>query len=216
MSLAAYFSYPETEAAFLENMRAEFEEKGYRFLVHPRPSELPEFFASYVPDAVALREDGNVAIELKSRETAANQQSLQRIRQLLEGQPGWQLRVAYMGREGGGTRRLPVSSRDSVRTQVREVERLVEGGNVRAAFVIAWSLLEAALNSARPNSDKRPRTPGTIVQTLAMEGLISEQMEIPLRALTDLRNRVIHGDLTAEPSQADVELVLSAVRAVLA
>lgn len=215
MSLAANLTFPDAETAFLENLRPEYEERGYRFVVHPRPSELPVFFATYVPDAVALRADDNVAIEVKSRETAASQQSLLRIRQLLEGQPGWQLRVAHVGREGSA-RQLPVSTRESVSERVRDVERLLESGDIRAAFVIAWSLLEAALNSARPNADKRPRTPGTVVQTLAMEGLISEQMEVSLRPLTELRNRVVHGDLTTEPSQADVELVLSAVRAVLA
>lgn len=214
MSLAVNFTFPEAETAFLENMRSEFETRGYRFVVHPRPSELPDFFASYVPDAVALRADGNVAIELKSRETPANQQSLQRIRQLLEGQTGWQLRVAYMGGEGLA-RQIPVSTRESILDQVREVAALEATGNVRAAFVIAWSLLEAALNSARPNADKRPRTPATIVQTLAMEGLIPEQLEVSLRPLTDLLNRVVHGDLTAEPSQADVGTVLLAVRKVL-
>lgn len=214
MSLAVNLTFPEVETTFLENMRSEFETKGYRFVVHPSPSELPDFFASYVPDAVALRADDNVAIELKSRERAANEQSLQRIRQLLEGQPGWQLRVAYMGGEGLA-RQIPVSTRDSILGQVREVESLEEAGNVRAAFVIAWSLLEAALNSARPNADKRPRTPATIVQTLAMEGLIPEQLELSLRPLADLRNRVVHGDLTAEPSSADVATVLLAVRTVL-
>ena len=214
MSLAVNLTFPEAETAFLESMRSEFETRGYRFVVHPRPSELPDFFASYVPDAVALRADGNVAIELKSRETPANQQSLQRIRQLLEGRTGWQLRVAYMGGEGLA-RQIPVSTRESILDRVREGAALEATGNVRAAFVIAWSLLEAALNSARPNADKRPRTPATIVQTLAMEGLIPEQLEVSLRPLTDLRNRVVHGDLTAEPSGADLGTVLLAVRTVL-
>jgi uncharacterized protein YutE (UPF0331/DUF86 family) len=99
--------------------------------------------------------------------------------------------------------------------RINEVELLLAGGNVRAAFVAAWSLLEAALNSALPNADKRPRTPGTVVQTLAMDGLISEELEQSLRPLVETRNRVVHGDLTVEPSSADVNVVLSAVKAAI-
>jgi uncharacterized protein YutE (UPF0331/DUF86 family) len=110
---------------------------------------------------------------------------------------------------------LPVPSRTEVLNRTKEVELLLAGGNVLAAFVAAWSLLEAALNSALPDADKRPRTPGTVVQTLAMDGLISDELEQSLRPLIELRNRVVHGDLTAEPSSADVNVVLSAVKAVL-
>jgi hypothetical protein len=215
MSLAVNHSLQEAEVTFLENLRSEYESKGYTFIIHPSKSDLPEFFATYEPDAVARRSDHNVAIEVKSRATPTVQQSLQRIRQLFEGRPDWQLRVAYMGSDATGIRRLPVPSRMAVLGRTREVELLLADGNIRSAFVGAWSLLEAALNSARPDADKRPRTPGTVVQTLAMDGLISDELEQSLRSLVELRNRVVHGDLTAEPSDADVHVVVSAVMAVL-
>jgi hypothetical protein len=37
-----------------------------------------------------------------------------------------------------------------------------------------------------------------------------------MRALIELRNRIVHGDLNAEPTSAQVELVLSAIRGTLA
>ncbi len=214
MNLATNLSAYEAETAFLESMRAQYEEKGYTFSVHPQSAELPDFFGGYLPDAVARRPDNNIAIELKSRTTATDQ-SLQRIRKLFEGRADWQLTVAYMGTSALDARILPVPSRTSILAQVGDVERLVNLGDLRAAFMVAWSLLEAALNSARPAMDKRPRAPGSIVQALAMDGLISIEAEKSLRSLIDLRNRVVHGDLTAEPSSADVRTVLSAVRTIL-
>jgi uncharacterized protein YutE (UPF0331/DUF86 family) len=215
MSLALNHSLQEAEVTFLESLRSEYESKGYRFIVHPSRPDLPDFFATYEPDAVAQKSDHNVAIEVKSRATPTVQQSLQRIRRLFEGRSDWQLRVAYVGSDPYGARHLPVSSRAEVLDRAKEVEQLVKNGNVRAAFVVAWSLLEAALNNARPEADKRPRTPGTVVQTLAMDGLIPDELEQSLRSLIELRNRVVHGDLTVEPSTADVQIVLSAVKAVL-
>ena len=215
MSLAANHPLQEAEVAFLEKLRSEYETKGYRFIIHPSRSDLPEFLAAYEPDAVARRSDHNVAIEVKSRATPTVEQSLQRIRKLFEGRPDWQFTVAYVGSDMTGIRRLPVPSRTEVLNRTKEVELLLASGNVLAAFVAAWSLLEAALNSALPDADKRPRTPGTIVQTLAMDGLISDELEQSLRPLIELRNRAVHGDLTAEPSSSDVNVVLSAVKAVL-
>lgn len=215
MSLAANHSLQEAEVAFLEKLRPEYETKGYRFIIHPSRTDLPEFFATYEPDAVARRPDHNVAIEVKSRATPTVEQSLQRIRKLFDGRPDWKFTVAYAGSGETGIRRLPVPSRSEVLDRTQEAELLLADGNVRAAFVAAWSLLEAALNSALPDADKRPRTPGSVVQTLAIDGLISDGLEQSLRPLVELRNRVVHGDLTAEPSEADVRMVLSAIRAVL-
>lgn len=44
-----------------------------------------------------------------------------------------------------------------------------------------------------------------------MDGLIDPDAENRLRGLVDLRNRIVHGDLIAEPGPSDVELVLAAV-----
>ena len=83
-------------------------------------------------------------------------------------------------------------------------------GHFRAAFVLAWSLLEASLRTI----DGLATNPGrvdTLVQTLAMQGYIEPQTERRIRTLIDLRHRIVHGDLMAEPSAMDVEAVLSAI-----
>jgi hypothetical protein len=215
MSVAVNLSAQEAEIAFLEDMRSEFENRGYRFVVRPSRAELPDFFANDLPDAVALRSDKNVAIEVISRANPAARQSLLKIRQLLEGRPGWQFHVAHMGSEPGSHLRMPVPNRVSVLERAKKVESLAADGNTHAAFLLAWSLLEAALNSVRPDRDRRLLAPGTVVEALVMEGFISQEFGQSLFALTDLRYRVAHGDLTAEPSSADVATVLSAVRAAL-
>ena len=144
MSLAVNHSLQEAEVSFLESLRPEYESKGYRFIVHPSRLDLPDFFASYAPDAVARRSDHNVAIELKSRATPTVERSLQWRRKRCEGRPEWQLTVAYAGSDQTGIRRLPVPSRTAVLNRTKEVELLVADGNVQAAFVAAPSLPEAA------------------------------------------------------------------------
>lgn len=215
MSVAVNLSMRDAEMNFLENLRSQYEGKGYRFVVHPRAADLPSFFATYQPDAVATKPGHNIAIEVKSRATSTVQQSIQKIRKLFEGHPDWQFTVAYMGTDAFQLLGLPVADRASILEQAREAEQLAANGHLRAAFIFAWSLLEATLNSVRPDSDKRPRTPGTVVQTLAMNGHIAAETERSLRSMIDLRNRIVHGDVSTEPSAADVRLVLAAVNEAL-
>lgn len=215
MSSAAYQLSQEAEISFLEGLRPQYEDKGYKFTIHPRSSELPKFFSNYQPDAVATKQNHNVAIEVKSQLSRNAEQSIQRIREIFEGHSDWQFTVAYIGSEALQVERLPSMEGKLILERVSEIRKIAANGYVQAALILAWSLLEAALNSVRPNADKRPRTPGTVVQTLAMYGYISEELERPLRSLISLRNRIVHGDISAEPKLEDVELVLVAVEATL-
>lgn len=215
MSLARNRFADEAETLFLENMRPHYEERGYRFAVRPLGTEIPDFLASHRPDAVAWKGDGGIVIKLVSRPAQIAQPSVVELRNLIEEHPEWQLIVAHMGRDPSDTREMPVAGRGSILSRVDEAERLAADGHVAAAFVLGWSLLEATLNSLHPTADKRPRTPGTVVQTLSMNGDISYEMEKALRPLIDLRNRIVHGDLDAMPSLDDVRQVLTAVRTAL-
>lgn len=215
MSLAVNSTLREAEAEFLETLRARYESEGYTFVIHPGSSDLPDFLASYRPDAVATKDGRNIAIEVKSRASAATEQSIVKIRRLFEGRSDWQFTVAYMGGSASGMQELPVADKGTILRRTREAEQLIGSGQLRAAFVMAWSLLEAALNNVRPEADKRPRTPGTVVQTLAMNGYLPNEMELKLRSLIELRNRIVHGDLAVEPRGEEVEIVLDAVRMVL-
>ncbi|APH73902.1 hypothetical protein [Aquibium oceanicum] len=215
MSLAANRSVGDAEAAFLERMRSHYEEQGYRYVVHPLRSELPEFLDSYIPDAIAMKDGDNVAIEVISRATPSAHSSIAGIRNLFEDRPDWRLTIVNMGREPSDTQEMPVPGKEAILERVKQVQKLAETGDVAAAFVVAWSLLEAAFNSLHPNADKRPRLPGTVVQALSMNGDISYESEHALRPLIELRNRIVHGDLDALPTDDDVGEVLSAVRAAL-
>jgi len=216
MSLAQMRSAGDAETSFLERMRPFYERQGYRFTVHPQQADVPAFLASQLPDAVASKGNGGIVIKLVSRPEQSIRPSLVELRDLIKDHPEWQLTVAHMGRDPSGVRNMPVVGKGLILRRADEAERLAMDGEIAAAFVLGWSLLEASLNSLHPAADKRPRTPGTVVQTLSMYGDISYEMENALRPLIDLRNRVVHGDLDAMPGLDDVSQVLTAVRTALA
>jgi uncharacterized protein YutE (UPF0331/DUF86 family) len=201
---------------FLEGLRSRYEAEGFSFTVHPDRSVLPDFMIGYTPDAVAWKPGQNVAIELKRNQSPSMQRALQDIRRLFDGHPDWQFHVVYMSTGPLQSISIPSASPEVIRMQLNEVLELSEEGHCRAAFVIAWALLEAALQSVDDADVGKPRMPGTVVQALAMNGSISPETEQRLRALIQLRNRILHGDVTAEPTAEHVKLVADAVEDTLA
>lgn len=201
----------EAERDVLESLRPQYEQQGFTFKIAPDRASLPEFLGNYVPDAIAQKGDRNIAIEVKRVQSRPTQAKIQEIRRLFDGHPDWQFTVVYAGPGPLESVTVPSASPNAIRTRLHEVRHLSEAGYPEAALVMAWSLLEAALQAVSERSEGKPRTPGTVVQTLAMNGYISPETERKVRELIQLRNRIVHGDVMAQPTAANVELVLQAV-----
>ncbi|CBS90763.1 hypothetical protein [Azospirillum lipoferum] len=217
MSMPAHAWSEETEAEFLEGLRARYEAEGYTFTIAPESSLLPPFLGSYIPDALARKPGQNIAIEVKRHPTRPADWQLQDIRRLFDGHPDWQLSVVHRAAASGQAVVVPTAPPAAIRRRLEETRALSALGHRRPAFVMAWALLEAAVQlvgeaERKPNS---AHTPGSLIQTLAMNGYIAPATERRMRELTGLRNRIVHGDIEAEPAFGDVEAILSAVEEVL-
>lgn len=205
----------EPEREFLDDLRARYEDEGYTFIALPGRDALPAFFGTYAPDALARKPARNIAIEVKRRRSPTTELALRDIRRLFEGHPDWQLEVFYLGGDPWQSATIPAAAPASIRRGVDEVRALVRQGHRRSAFITAWSLIEAAFRVLEGETANRPAKPGTIVQALAMRGAIGPDLDQRLRDLIVLRNRVVHGDLSVEPTNSDVEAVLSALEETL-
>lgn len=216
MRSSAQTSSQEAEGHFLEGLRSRYEAEGFSFTIAPDRSMLPLFLGAYTPDALARKPGVNIAIEVKRRQSQATQSELQDIRRLFDGHPDWRFNVFFIGSGPLQSVTIPAASPADIRKRMEEVRALAKQGHHRPAFVMAWSLLEAALHSVEESMTGQARTPGTVVQTLAMNGYIAPDMERRMRRLIELRNQIVHGNVVAEPAAADVNLVLAAIEETLA
>lgn len=206
-------SVGEHEAAVLERLRERYSEAGYTFVTSVDEMPLPASFGGYVPDAVASRGDQHIAIEVKiARRPSFQLMPLTRLREVVEQSPGWKLSVAYVNADDLETNGIAPADRDSISRRLTEIEKLSKAGFLRPAFVMAWPLLEAIAHGLIERSDIRPLKPGTVVQSLTMEGYLSASDGARLRELIKLRNQIIHGNLDAEPTREDVDFMLAAIR----
>lgn len=213
---AARHEANQAELDLLSSLRQQYEAKGFSFEVAPDPQHVPEFLGSYVPDAIARRGDEYVAIEVKQSRSPASDFTLQQIRSRFEGRPNWKFAVAYVAEDPLKTLTIKPAAAPAIRRQLDEVRTLGEHGHHRAAFLLAWSLLEATLLHIEAEQEARPRTPGSVLQALAMLGRVEPEMERRLRPLIVVRNAVVHGDLGVEPTPADLSLLVSVIEEALA
>jgi uncharacterized protein YutE (UPF0331/DUF86 family) len=214
MNTARYQASQE-ELDLLTSLRRQYEAKGFSFEAEPDVRGLPDFLGSYVPDAVARKAGENVAIEIRKSRSRASDFTLQQIRSRFDGHPDWRFAVAYAAEDPLRTLTIKPAAVPAIRRQLADVRTLTTAGQTRAAFLLAWSLLEAALLNAEGEQEARPRTPASVLQGLAMLGRIEPETERRLRSAILLWNAVVHGDLTIEPANQDVDTLANVIEEAL-
>lgn len=205
----------QEELDLLASLRRQYEAKGFSFEMEPDLRGLPDFLGSYVPDAIARKAGKNVAIEVRKSRSRASEFSLQQIRSRFDGRPDWTFAVAYAAEDPLKTLTIKPAAVPAIRRQLADVRALITQGQSRAAFLLAWSLLEATLLNVEGEQEARPRTPASVLQGLAMLGRIEPETERRLRSAILLRNAVVHGDLTMEPKKQDVDTLANVIEEAL-
>lgn len=213
MTMAA--DLQEIERKFVERLQPSYEDAGYSFIAYPDKSKLPDFMGDYRPDAIALKGDKKVAIEIKSRRTPNADISIRHIRKIFEGHEDWQFRVMFISEDARETARIPISSPELIRHRLNDVQELVRLGQSRAAFLLAWSILEAVAHLVEPETGRRPYSPGTIIQSLTMNGRISQETDRNMRSLINTRNGLVHGNLEIEPDKIEIETLIDVIISLL-
>jgi len=197
-------SHSEIERLALNELEPQLIRRGYQLIRNPSKAELPSFIQGYVPDAIATGKVPNIAIEIKGREAPEAEPSLSRVRKLFEGHDDWIFKVYYFNTLEPLIMKIPAGE---LSDRLEKVEGLAEI-NTQAAFVLAWSVLEA---SVRENDmlDDGPRGPNRLVSLLASEGYLKRGDVTEFLELANLRNKIVHGQLDIEPTVDDVKRVLS-------
>jgi uncharacterized protein YutE (UPF0331/DUF86 family) len=196
-----------SEADVLENVLPRYEAEGFQVFLQPSPSILPPFMQNYRPDAVALRGDKKIAIEVVRPENPSSQK-IKDLQSLFAKQEDWELRVLYVA-PLGSQRRLEVASRAAISNAIQRVRKLRDENYLLPALVMGWAALEAIGRALHPDKLNRPQTPARLVEILASDGLLTPQEADVLRAAISFRNAAVHGDLVDEVDERTVDRVIS-------
>lgn len=83
-----------SESTIVENLLPKYQADGFDVYVNPSPSILPPFMQDYRPDAIALKKDKKIAIEVVRSATGVDRK-VRDITSLFADHPEWELQVFY-------------------------------------------------------------------------------------------------------------------------
>jgi uncharacterized protein YutE (UPF0331/DUF86 family) len=182
-----------SEMELLRAVVPELEAEGYQVFLQPSGSFLPAFLQEIRPDAIALSEKKNLAIEI-ARDTSQARQHLQQLSTQIKGQPKWELRVFWVSPTTSRTT-LTVQPPGNLRERIEEAKKLLAEGHRGSALLIGWATFEAICRALMPQSFRFPQTPARLVEVISSEGYITPDEADRIRFLAQLRNGFIHGNL---------------------
>lgn len=206
------------ESDALRSLRRVSEARGLTFYVNPPREVVPDFLGDFQPDAIARGPDGGIVIQVKQRRSGADSaERLAEVARKMSGQKGWEFRAIYLGAAGEDMPAIATPTRQQLLDVFEEIEALNEGGHPAAALVAAWAALESLARLAGADGGRAAITiysPIQAVQALAEEGHVENEAADRLRALTTLRNAVVHGDLSIAVPGDRVRGLLEDLRAI--
>ncbi len=211
-----------SEARFLEsnalrNLQKLSEARGLKFYLNPPQEIVPDFLGDYRPDAIALGPEGGMIIEVKARRNRASEKQLAEIASRISGQKGWEFRAIYVNPPLDEMPPIEIPTPDQLQAAFREIEELTKTGHRAAAFVRAWAALESLARLASANgetSSAKGLPPIQVVQTLAEQGYVENEVADRLRQMVKLRNAVVHGDFTVDVPAEQIEDLLKQLQAI--
>jgi uncharacterized protein YutE (UPF0331/DUF86 family) len=201
------------EQTILEMQVPALTAEGYDVFVQPGRGLRPEFLGNHLPDAIALRKDKNLIVEVM-KESPESSKRLKDIQILLDGQDGWELKVIWVG-QTAERRTLEIQPDATIRQSVEQVGQVAALGHTGPALLLAWAAFEALARSLVVPKFERPQTPGRLVEVLAGEGYLTPKEASHMRIWAQKRNSLIHGELQIEVSQGEIDSFLSILHMLL-
>lgn len=193
----------EAEELMLRQITPALESEGYEVIRHPPRSMLPKFMNDYLPDAIALGKNKNIAIEIKSRNIRSDLEKIQSIKKIFDGKNDWEFRIFVLD-ENQYRATIPLSDYQVIYQSIQNLKSLVSDKQSQAALLMAWSVFESIGRVLLKGRFLYPQPPINLIAALAEEGYLVPEDADFLRNIWSIRNMLAHGQLHVAPEQEDL------------
>ena len=205
------------EILLTEKTEEEYRNKGYTVL---REAPL-EFMPDFVADLVARKDDVAIVIEVSTQAGLALNSRISELVETLRTKPGWSFELLLVG-EPEKLDSPPLAQLlddHEIQQRLDQAVRVLESGLAEAAFVTAWSALEAAIRAliaeeVGTNSDITMS--GHVLDEAVFLGVISRSDYEDLRDLMKYRNAIVHGFSPSDFGNHMVTELIGRVKSILA
>ena len=205
-----------SERAVLVLLKEKYESDGYSFIMSPGVDFAPEFLGSFVPDAIALKGDERIAIEIKASKSGEWARRKRERDALFDNLVNWTHRVYFRSDFSNRDNEIEPMDAHSIEARFERAKQVVQLGFNEEAFLLFWPIFEAVLRAIPftkyPASRGRPLLPKTVINSLENATLLDFSDAAVLRSLVGKRNRIVHGDGSVSVSSQDLKIVTRIVK----
>ena len=204
------------EEAALQTVVPSLEAEGFQVFVQPSGQILPAFMSRFRPDAIAIRPDKKVALEVMGASATSNlQKERVRLLQIMFAEhPDWELRIIYAP-EHELAEMIPVSPREAIEAHLVHIERAYDAMGPATALLAAWAAFEAAARALAPDAFGRPQPALRLVEGLAGQGHITPDEADLVRQLSRMMAQIAHGRLDLVPAREQIGSLIRVIREML-
>ena len=205
-------SVTDSEYLIARKTAEEYRSKGYEVL----PEGLTDLLPGFPADLVVRKGEETKVIAIKRRSSLAANPKLRELAQVVDSKPGWSFELILVGEPEmlDSPDEAHSFDRDGILQHVLDAERTLESGIPEAAFVLAWSALEAAIReliAGQGTSKSGITTSAFILDQAVSLGIVSREEYGHLTRMNKYRNAVVHGFQAAD---FDDELVAELIEIV--
>lgn len=194
----------------------EYASRGYEVA---RDCEL-EFFPGFSADIVARRGSEAKVVEVKTRSSLRIQPQVHELARILRNKPGWSFDLVLVGEPDilEPPKVMNMVDRETLDLRISEAEDALASGLHAAAFLVTWSVCEAALRAVvEPANEDLQRISPTqdALDRAAFDGAIDREDYDFLADAMKIRNALAHGFGVDEPEPGQVVALLEIAKKIL-
>lgn len=210
-------STQQREALKAKEVANEYKKKGYRVILEPRLSDLPDALKNlnFQPDIIATYGDTNLVIEVKSFESIKNK-NLAELAERVKSIEGWDFELVYTNPKS--KTHIPsestTDSYEEVKSSLDRAAKFLDTSASKeysdAALLLIWSAVENALrvNYRTYKPDVKTFIPRVLVRDSVMLGIIGRNDQEFLESMMTKRNEVSHGVTKSKILKRDLERLI--------
>ena len=157
-----------------------------------------EFLPGFRADLLVQMDDEMKVVAVKARQSLAADPRIAEVARLLESKPGWSFELLLVSEPERVDSSEGISSfgTEHIAKRLEEAEQSLQVGLPEAAFLLAWSALEAAMRAlveAYGIPVTHITSPRFLLDQTTFHGLISRDEYDELSRMLKYRNVIVHG-----------------------
>ncbi len=179
-----------SERTIVREAARRYRELGYTVLENPTGHELPEDLRGFHPDLIADNGEDYVVFEVKSAGKIRRSDYWQRLRTTIQNRPNRRLDISLNTAPD-----VEALTYEEITDLLARSKRVAESGSLQVALLSGWAALEASMRALLNHYNVRlsDYRPDTLLSTLQVEGLISDEDYEFVKMMRGRRSAIAHG-----------------------